>query len=46
MDRRSFLKLGALSATTGIVGACGQVTQKVIPYVTPPDDGINPVAGS
>lgn len=45
MDRRSFLKLGALSATAGAAGACGQVAQKVIPYVTIPDDGVNPVDG-
>lgn len=45
MDRRSFLKLGALTASSGVVGACGQVSQKVIPYVVPPDDGVNPVDG-
>ena len=45
MDRRSFLKIGALAASSGAIGACGQVTQKVIPYVTEPDDGINPVDG-
>ena len=46
MDRRSFLRIGALSATAGAAGACGPVAQKIIPYVTIPDDGVNPVDGN
>ncbi len=45
MDRRSFLKVGAVTASSGVLGACGQVTKKVIPFVTRPDDGVNPVDG-
>lgn len=45
MDRRSFLKLGALTASSGAVGACGQTVQKVIPALIPADDGVNPVDG-
>ncbi|MBI4667414.1 MAG: molybdopterin-dependent oxidoreductase [Nitrospinae bacterium] len=45
MDRRSFLKIGGAIATAGITGGCGQMAQSIIPYVTPPDEGINPVEG-
>lgn len=45
MDRRSFLKLGGVAAAAGLTGSCGQAAQKIIPYVVPPDDGVNPVEG-
>ncbi len=45
MDRRSFMKLGGTAVAAGLTGGCGQVTQKIIPYVIPPDDDINPVEG-
>ncbi len=45
MDRRNFLKLGGAAAASGVAGACGQVAKKIIPYVVPPDDGVNPVDG-
>ncbi len=45
MDRRKFLKLGGTVAASGVVGACGQVAKKIIPYMVPPDDGVNPVDG-
>ncbi len=45
MDRRNFLKLGGAVAASGMTGACGQAAQKIIPYVVPPDDGVNPVDG-
>ncbi len=45
MDRRSFLKLGAVAASSGVLGACGQTVQKVIPALIPADDGVNPVEG-
>ena len=45
MDRRSFIKVGGTVAATGLVGSCGQVAQKIIPYAVPPDEGINPVEG-
>ncbi|VAX15406.1 hypothetical protein MNBD_NITROSPINAE03-1951 [hydrothermal vent metagenome] len=45
MDRRKFLKLGGTVAASGLAGACGQVAKKIIPYVVPPDDGVNPVDG-
>ncbi len=46
MDRRSFLKIGGAMAVVGVTGSCGQVAQTIIPYVTPPDEGINPVDGT
>ncbi len=45
MDRRTFFKVGGAIAATGLLGSCGQAAQKIIPYVTPPDEGINPVQG-
>ena len=45
MNRRSFLKIGALAATAGTAAACGAVAQKVIPALIPADDGANPVEG-
>lgn len=45
MDRRSFLKATGMAAAAGITGSCGEVAKKLIPYVIPPDDGINPVEG-
>ncbi|MDH5543327.1 MAG: molybdopterin-dependent oxidoreductase [Nitrospinota bacterium] len=45
MDRRKFLKIGGTVAATGLVGSCGQIAQKVIPFAIPPDEGINPVEG-
>ncbi|MGK7346531.1 MAG: molybdopterin-containing oxidoreductase family protein [Candidatus Nitrospinota bacterium M3_3B_026] len=45
MDRRTFLKFGGAAAAAGLTGSCGQVAQKIIPYVIPPDEGINPVEG-
>lgn len=46
MDRRSFIKIGGGVAAAGVTGSCGQMTQKIIPYVTPADEGINPVNGT
>lgn len=46
MDRRKFLKLGGTIAAVGVTGSCGQMAQTIIPYVTPPDEGINPVDGT
>jgi anaerobic selenocysteine-containing dehydrogenase len=34
-----------MAAAAGITGSCGEVAKKLIPYVIPPDDGINPVEG-
>jgi anaerobic selenocysteine-containing dehydrogenase len=45
MDRRLFLKRGGAVTATGLVGSCGQIAQKIIPYVVPPSDGVNPVEG-
>lgn len=45
MDRRTFLKFGGAAAAAGLTGSCGQAAQKIIPYVIPPDEGINPVEG-
>lgn len=45
MDRRQFLKASGAVAAAGMTGSCGQVAQKIIPYVVPPDEGINPVEG-
>lgn len=45
MDRRSFLKIGAVAASATAAGACSRASQKVIPYVATPDDGANPVEG-
>ena len=45
MDRRTFIKASGVVAAAGLTGSCGQVAQKIIPYVIPPDEGINPVEG-
>ncbi len=45
MKRRTLLKLGGMLSASGLLGACGQTAKKIIPYVIPPDDGINPVKG-
>ncbi len=45
MDRRSFLKISGAVAASGLTGSCGQAAQKIIPYMVPPDDGVNPVEG-
>ena len=45
MDRRTFIKASGAVAAAGLTGSCGQVAQKIIPYVIPPDEGINPVEG-
>ncbi len=45
MKRRTFFKLGGMVATSGMLGSCGQAAKKIIPYVVPPDEGINPVEG-
>ncbi|MDH4184748.1 MAG: molybdopterin-dependent oxidoreductase, partial [Nitrospinota bacterium] len=45
MDRRSFLKLGAVATSASVAGACSRASQKVIPFVETPDDGANPVDG-
>jgi anaerobic selenocysteine-containing dehydrogenase len=45
MDRRSFLKIGAVAASATAAGACSRVSQKVIPFVETPNDGANPVDG-
>ncbi|HET8576193.1 MAG TPA: molybdopterin-dependent oxidoreductase [Methylomirabilota bacterium] len=38
MDRRSFFKVVATSGAAAVVGGCGQPAEKLIPYVSPPED--------
>lgn len=45
MKRRTFVKLGGMVAASGLLGSCGQAARKIIPYVIPPNEGINPVEG-
>ncbi len=38
IDRRSFFKIVATSGAAAVAGGCGPSAEKLIPYVTPPED--------
>jgi anaerobic selenocysteine-containing dehydrogenase/Fe-S-cluster-containing dehydrogenase component len=38
MDRRSFFKVVATSGAAAVAGGCGPSAEKLIPYVSPPED--------
>ncbi len=38
MDRRSFFKVVATSGAAAVAGGCGPSAEKLIPYVTPPEN--------
>ncbi len=42
MKRRTFLKLGAMTAAGAALAGCQSRNEKLIPYLVPPDEGVTP----
>jgi anaerobic selenocysteine-containing dehydrogenase len=42
MDRRTFLQLSGLTATSAMLAGCKSANEKLIPYLIPPDEGVTP----
>lgn len=42
MKRREFLQWGGMAAAGSMLSACGKSTEKLIPFLIPPDDGSVP----
>jgi anaerobic selenocysteine-containing dehydrogenase len=42
MNRRTFLRLGGMTAASAALSGCKTANEKLIPYVIPPDEGVTP----
>jgi anaerobic selenocysteine-containing dehydrogenase len=42
MNRRTFLQLSGLTATSAMLAGCKSANEKLIPYLIPPDEGVTP----
>ncbi len=42
MKRRTFLQLGTMTAAASWLSGCRSANEKLIPYLTPPDEGVTP----
>jgi anaerobic selenocysteine-containing dehydrogenase len=42
MDRRTFLKLGAMTTAGAALAGCQYRNEKIIPYLIPPEEGVTP----
>ncbi len=42
MNRRTFLQLSGLTATSAMLAGCKSANEKLIPYLVPPDEGVTP----
>jgi anaerobic selenocysteine-containing dehydrogenase len=42
MNRRTFLKLGAMTTAGAVLAGCQSRNEKIIPYLIPPEEGVTP----
>jgi len=42
MKRRTFLKIGGMTAAGALLAGCQSSNEKLIPYLVPPDEGVTP----
>src|SRR3990172_3151436 len=42
MNRRTFLQLSGMSAAGAMLAGCKAASEKIIPYLIPPDEGVTP----
>lgn len=42
MKRRTFLQLSGMTAASALLAGCQSKNEKLIPYLIPPDEGVNP----
>lgn len=42
MNRRTFLQLSGMTATSAWLSGCKSANEKLIPYLVPPDEGVTP----
>jgi anaerobic selenocysteine-containing dehydrogenase len=46
MNRRTFLKMGGMTAATALLDGCQSGNEKLIPLLIPPDEGVTPGAAT